>query len=103
MADQGVSATRGALVDPFGAMAADPDVEHALVMDDQGIAAAFGALVEPPGAMAEPPDGLDVLGMAVDGTSPTNTIVVALARVLLPTVHHSATKYNLPVLDVQRY
>jgi hypothetical protein len=103
MANECGSAVRGALVDPFGVMAAASNVEHAVVMAGQGIAAASGALVEPPGAMAEPPGGLDALAMAVDGTSPTNTSVVALARALLPTVHHPATEYNLPVHDVQRY
>jgi hypothetical protein len=28
---------------------------------------------------------------------------LALARSLLPTIHHPAIEYNLPVMDVQRY
>jgi hypothetical protein len=56
-----------------------------------------------PCAMAVPSCALDAQDVAVDGASPTDASVVALARSLIPTVPHPAIEYNLPVLDVQRY
>jgi hypothetical protein len=46
---------------------------------------------------------VDAQDVVVDGASPTDASVVALARSLIPTVPHPAIEYNLPVLDVQRY
>jgi hypothetical protein len=53
--------------------------------------------------MAVPSCALDAHFVAVDGESPTDASVVALARSLMPTVPHPAIEYNLAVLDVQRY
>jgi hypothetical protein len=74
--------------------------------DVHRVAAAPCALAAPtaaPCAMAVPSCALDAQDVAVDGESPTDASVVALARSLMPTVPHPAIEYNLPVLDVQRY
>jgi hypothetical protein len=85
-----------------GALAAPAAAPGALAAP----AAAPYALASPsatPCAMAMPSCALDAQDVVVDGASPTDASVVALARSLMPTVPHPATEYNLPVLDVQRY
>jgi hypothetical protein len=91
------------------------DVQHqAAVLGHQAapaadvhrVAAAPCALAAPtaaPCAMAVPSCALDAQDVEVDGASPTDASVVALARSLMPTVPHPAIEYNLLVLDVQRY